>query len=348
MKKLTTIFMGVLLFIVVGGMTANAQVVIKMGHAGMTDDSAGAVGSTKFKELVEKYSNGEITVDIFGKAQMGGEQQMTQALQLGTLEMQWIATNNLTPRVPSLGYFNLPFIVKSVEAAERLQEASWDFAQAATIKQANVRLLGWEIMGFRVFFNSQRPINSVADMKGLIWRVPKDDILVGNYEAWGVSPQPMAWHELFNALTQEVVHGGGNPWDDIVTAKLYEPCKYLTPMHYHVLSHCIIIAEPFFQKLTPEQQEWVTAAGKGMTDYMKYHMKYITEPEKVAFLKNAPGIKINTPTDEASFFIAQDNWPKFYKSIGAGDEKLGEQIVKEADEIASYKREKFSENLIMK
>ena len=349
MKKLAVLFLvGFLAAITFAPQAANAEVVIKFGHAGMSETSAAEVGAQIFKKLVEKYSNGEIKVEIFPKAQMGGEQQMTQALQLGTLEMQWIATNNLTPRVRSLGYFNLPYIVKSLEQAERLQEGSWEFAQAATIKEANVRLLGWEVMGFRVFFNSKKPINTVADMKGLVWRVPKDDILVGNYEAWGVHPQPMAWHELFNALTQGVVHGGGNPWDDIVTAKLYEPCKYLTPMHYHVLSHCILIAEPFFQKLTPQQQEWVTMAGKGMTDYLKYDLKFVTNPEKINFLKNAPGIKINEPTDEPSFYVAQKNWPKFYKSIGLGDEKRGEQIVKEAEEIASYKREKFSENLIVK
>jgi TRAP-type C4-dicarboxylate transport system substrate-binding protein len=76
-------------------------------------------------------------------------------------------------------------------------------------------------MGFRAFFNNERPILHPEDIKGLIWRVPKDDVLISNYEGWGVSPQPLAWHELFNAPSKKVVNGGGNPFDDIGYHHLY-------------------------------------------------------------------------------------------------------------------------------
>ncbi|MBW1963006.1 MAG: TRAP transporter substrate-binding protein, partial [Deltaproteobacteria bacterium] len=226
MKRLFIVFFAVTFAVFsVGIQSVSAgPVVIKFGHAGMSKPNPADEYAEKFKEVVELWSQGEIKVEIYGKAQLGGEQQMTQALQLGTLEMQWIAINNLTPRVRSLGFFNLPYVVSSLEEAYRIHDAAWKHARNWTIKEANVRLIGWEAMGFRAFFNSKRPIYHPSDMKGLVWRVPKDDILVGNYEAWGVNPQPMAWHELFNALTQGVVHGGGNPIDDIVSAKLYEPC----------------------------------------------------------------------------------------------------------------------------
>ena len=96
------------------------SVVIKLGHAGMSIPNPADAFAETFKELVELWSRGDIKIEIYGKAQLGGEQQMTQALQLGTLEMQWIAINNLTPRVRSLGFFNLPYVVSSFEEAYRI------------------------------------------------------------------------------------------------------------------------------------------------------------------------------------------------------------------------------------
>ena len=351
MKRLLSLFFAGV-FVVFGIAVQSVwagPVVIKFGHAGMSKPNPADEFAEKFKEVVELWSQGDIQIEIYGKAQLGGEQQMTQALQLGTLEMQWVAINNLTPRVRSLGFFNLPYVVSSLDEAYRIHDAAWKHAQNWTIKEANVRLIGWEAMGFRAFFNSKQPINHPADMKGLVWRVPKDDILVGNYEAWGVSPQPMAWHELFNALTQGVVHGGGNPIDDIVSNKMYEPCKYITQMHYNLLQHCVLIAEPFYQKLSKEHQEIIIKAGAAVTDYLRWWMENIQQPRQLLALKSKPGMKFNDPANEEEFAeLAKKNWPKFYKTIGRGDAKRGEQIVLEASKIAKGEMKTFSDSVLLK
>jgi len=351
MKRFAICFLAFSL--VLFGVFANSvwaqSVVIKFGHAGMSKPNPADAFAETYKELVELWSGGDIKIEIFGKAQLGGEQQMTQALQLGTLEMQWVAINNLTPRVRSLGFFNLPYVVSSLEEAYRIHDAATKHAQNWTIKEANVRLLGWEAMGFRAFFNSKRPINHPSDMKGLVWRVPKADILVGNYEAWGVHPQPMAWHELFNALTQGVVHGGGNPIDDIVSAKLYEPCKYITQMHYNLLQHCVLIAEPFYQKLTKDQQMIIEKAGVETTKWLRWWMENLQQPRQLLTLQGKPGMKFNEPADETEFAeLAKKNWSKYYKTIGRGDAKRGEQIVQEAAKIAKGQMKTFSDNLMLK
>ena len=41
----------------------------------------------KFKELIEKRSNGQLKVEIYPSSQLGGEREMQEMVALGTLEM---------------------------------------------------------------------------------------------------------------------------------------------------------------------------------------------------------------------------------------------------------------------
>ena len=332
------------------GAAAEAAKPIKMvfGHAGMTKETPAQAWADFFKEKIEEISNGQMTVEIFGEGQLGGEQQLVQALQLGTVDVAWAAINNLTPRVPRLSFFNLPYLMGSLEEAYKVQDAITDAAQSWTIAQANIRLIGWEAMGFRAFFNNKKPINTVEDMKGLIWRVPPDDVLIGNYEAWGVHPQPLAWVELFNALSQGVVNGGGNPYDDIISNKLYEVAPYITPMHYNLLCHQVSIRESLYKSMTPKQQELLMEAAEYATAKLSIYVED-TISKREQELRDNPKVKINEPTDEQGFADrAMVNWPKFYKLIGGGDAAIGEQLVKEIKEIADGKRDKLSDNLYLK
>ncbi|WP_289460437.1 TRAP transporter substrate-binding protein DctP, partial [Klebsiella pneumoniae] len=68
---------------------------------------------------------------------------------------------------------------------------------ANTIRDAKVRIVGWTYTGFRVLTNSKKPVTTLEDLKGLKIRVPKNEIMIATYQAWGINPVPMAWSETF-------------------------------------------------------------------------------------------------------------------------------------------------------
>lgn len=332
----------------VSGPSMAQDVKMRFGDGGMSNDSVGVVHPNYLAERASKLSGGRFKIETFHHAVLGDEIQMVQQVQQGSLQAVFIGNNNMTSRVPEFLIFSLPYMFNSIEEGYRLQDKGWDAMNNWAIQRAGVRVLAQECMGFRAFFNTKQPINAVADLKGLKWRVPPDRVLIANFKAWGVNPSAIPWNETFNALAQGVVDGGANPYDDIVTAKLYEVAKYITPMHDHLLCHMLLFSEPFFQRLAKKDQEIITKAGIESTEYIR---EWTGEHEKqqLAFLQAQPNIKFNKPSDEGPFRrLAVKNWPLFYKEVGGGDEKRGAQIVTEAAEIAKGKRAGFSRNLFLK
>ena len=65
--------------------------------------------------------------------------------------------------------------------------------------------------GYRIITNSKKPINTMADLKGLKIRVPAVELQLAAFRSWGVEPHPLAWSETFNGLQQGVVDGQENP-----------------------------------------------------------------------------------------------------------------------------------------
>ena len=85
------------------------------GHTG-NDRTTYQVGMEKFKEEVEKNTNGRYVVEIYPQT-LGGDQELMQSLQIGTADFGEVNTTVLASIVPELGVFDLPFIFETREQA---------------------------------------------------------------------------------------------------------------------------------------------------------------------------------------------------------------------------------------
>lgn len=295
-----------------------------------TGDAAGSTQyetATKFAELVEKKSNGKYKFNFFPNGQLGSEQDTVNDCAMGTLDFSVLAINNLTPFSPSVGVFSLPYVIQSLEEAALLTQGEiGDELAKNTVRDASVRILGWTYSGFRVLTNSKHPVKEVADLKGLVIRVPKNAIMIDTYKAWGINPTPMAWSETFTALQQKVVDGQCNPFLTVNVMKFNEIQKYITTIRYIFSLEPLIMSEDLFQSQSPEMQKILIESGKEAT---LHSQKYLVETEdgiKKAF--RAEGLMIDEAANGEKEWIdkaTQAVWPKYYKSIG-GKDKLAKVL----------------------
>ncbi|MFA0543958.1 TRAP transporter substrate-binding protein DctP, partial [Vibrio sp. 10N.222.52.B7] len=98
------------------------------------------------------------------------------------------AINNVTPFSPTVGLLTMPYVIQSAEEAVLLTQGQvgQDLVDN-TIRDAGVRIVGWAYSGFRVLTNSKKPVASPEDLKGLVIRVPRNEIMIASYQAWGVN-----------------------------------------------------------------------------------------------------------------------------------------------------------------
>ena len=93
-------------------------------------------------------------------------------------------------------------------------------------KEANFRVMGHLYRGSREL-TSNREIRSIDDLGGLKIRVTPIKERLETWKAFGASPTPMAWSEVFTALQQGVIEAQENPIAAVHAEKLAEVQDYL-------------------------------------------------------------------------------------------------------------------------
>ena len=298
MRRFLTAFAAAVLMLSLG--TADAAEYKKMTIRAATANPQGSlhvVAIDKFKEIVEKESNGAITVQTFYGGSLGDEQANVKQLRNAEIHLAVLADGNLTPFAPQ--------------------------APDAIAKQSRTRPLSWLVGGYRIITNSKKPINTMADLKGLKIRVPAVELQLAAFRSWGVEPHPLAWSETFNGLQQGVVDGQENPHAINRDQKFWEVQKYITNIHYMLWVGPMLVSDPWFRKLDPQTKALVEKAAK---EAAAYEWKWSAEQDEIALKEClARGMVINDVSDEPAWTeAARSVWPQFYDKVG------GKAVVDEA------------------
>jgi tripartite ATP-independent transporter DctP family solute receptor len=277
--------------------------------------------ATKFKQTFEQKTGGKHKLDLFPNGQLGSEENTVNNAAMGTLDFSILAINNVTPFSPTVGVLSLPYVIQSAEEAKKLTmgEVGKELT-ANTVRDANVRIVGWAYSGFRVLTNSKKPMKTLADLQGMKIRTPKNEIMIATYQSWGINPTPMAWGETFPALQQRVVDGQDNPYITIHAMKFNEVQKHITNIRYVFSLEPLIVSEAVFKRQSADVQKAILEAG---AEASEHSYKWLLDTEdKIKKDLVAKGMQITDPADGEKEFISKATtavWPKFYASIGGKD-----------------------------
>lgn len=310
-----------------------AKTAVILGHAVEPGPNYGHLTAEKFKELAEKYSNGELDVQIYPGAQLGDEQELVRSMQMGTVHAALVAINNFNVYAPELGYYTLPYMFDTEQQFRKVTDAMWDQNNEWAIKDAGIRFLSILEIGFRNLTNSKKPVKTLDDLKGLKIRVPRNTIMLNAFGSFGVEPVAVAFAETFNALQQGVVDGQEASYNIVTAKKFQEVQKYATDIAYIIHSGCLIMAEKFLQSLPKEQQDAIIKAGK---DAMEYERGFADEMKKtdVKIMTDAGMVLNGPPTDMPEWVKrGRSTWPAAYSIIGGGDEAKGKAVIELVEKV---------------
>ena len=294
--KLAKLFFALIVAALVAAPAAHAQKVLKYAHfQPAKDDQPKHVAALAFKEQVEKATNGSIKVEIYPAGQFGKDQPTMEGLKLGTLELAVAHDGAIATVYKQIGVLGIPFLYENHEHAWRVYDSKWkDEMSADMIKKAGIRMLGVADNGVRHFTNSQKPIHTPADMKGMKIRIQPSPVYKTLVESLGASASAIPWAELPTALQQKVVDGQENGVTNILAASLYQSQKYVT-LDGHVWSiHAYLINERFYQGLTPTEKKAVDEAAQKA---IAIHRKMTSDQDKNAKqILEKVGMQVYTPS----------------------------------------------------
>ncbi|NSW92678.1 MAG: DctP family TRAP transporter solute-binding subunit [Firmicutes bacterium] len=308
---------------------SSSATVIKFAHNGPSiPEHPMNVAANKFKELVEKNSNGQLKVEIYPAGQLGDARTIVEGVQMGTIEMGDVENGPMGRFVPAAMLWDLPYLFRDLDHAHKVLDGSVGQKIANMYLEKGIRLLAYNDGGFRYFTNNKRPINTPDDMKGLKIRVMESEVMIDTINAFGATAVPMAFGEVYTALQQGTVDGQENPLDLIDSQKFYEVQDYLSLSEHFYYPRQYIISENFYNALSSELQGVVADAAKEACRVQREELaKY--SANMLGKLKEA-GMQVNEVEKEPFMQIAKEKvYKKFYGKIGNGDEAAGKALIEE-------------------
>ena len=289
---------------------AAEAIVLKIGISTNEEDPR-AKGAQQFIDEITEKTGGAVTGQLYPSGQLGGDADLINSLVLdaGTVDVIITDNSNFATLAPDMGISALPFLFSSFEDAWEFCDGPIEAAAEASLVDNNIRVLAHYDNGFRCVTNSKGPVETPADMQGMLIRTPENPVIMATMTALGANPQPLSFSELYQALQQGTYDAQENPIPVIYNNKLYEVQAYLSVTNHIYSGMCFAIAESVWQKLTPEQQEIVQAAATASAETDREMNKQQTS-DYVANLEEA-GMQINypelAPFQEATKSVIENN-----------------------------------------
>lgn len=219
----------------------------------------------RFKEYVEFKTNGEITVRLFPGNQLGGEREMLEQVQQGSLELTFPADGAMAGFYPPIQVWSIPYIFESAPIAwEVINGPFGDAMRADILDKTGMRALAFSQNGFRSFTNNIRPIIEPADIAGMKIRTMESPVFMELVNSLGATAVPISGAEVVMALRQGIVDGQENPPAVVYSGGHGEVQKYYT-LNEHVFGlHVIIANNDWFSSLSPGHQQIIQDAARVM------------------------------------------------------------------------------------
>jgi len=195
------------------------------------EESKGSVQhqyAMRFKQLIEERTDGDVEVIVYPYGTLGTSTQITEQLALGVVEFAMASPGSLGKFIPELQVFLLHFVlpqqpdeVRTVLADPQLVE-SLDPLYA----EKGLSLLSMYSEG-QMAWTLKEEVRDPADFTGLKMRVMTSPILLAAYGAYGASPTPMPYSEVYSGLQLNMIDGQVNPVFAIERQKFHEVTDWL-------------------------------------------------------------------------------------------------------------------------
>ena len=250
--------------LVIGAQSASAEKVLKLGTVGFLGMPIGDAIAQALIPTIKEASGGKLTIEPHYRKSLCSEQSCGEQANQGLLQLWTSSTANFGNFGTSLAIFDLPYIFKSIEDADRIS-SEWLAKKQCDIaaeEAGHVCLTVYSSGGFRQLGNAHGPVHVPSDMKGIKWRVTKSPIEYTLIKNWGAVPVPYDWAQLYQGLQTGVVSGQyvATPWQHV--AKLHEVAKYFTEIGGSWSGNQLSMDKRQYDALSDQEREWLHKAAK--------------------------------------------------------------------------------------
>ena len=296
------------------GPASAQQKIIKLGLTA-AEGTPEVVASREFAKILAAKSNGAMRADVLAGGLAGGERDIVESQQIGSLQMSVVSgiVQNFDPAMMILEY---EFLFKNEDHVRKAMNGPiGEQINKRLVEKTKLRYLSVFMRTPRLL-TTRKPVNTLADLKGMKIRVPEMPARLALWRAMGASPTPLAFPEVFTGLQLGTIDGQENPIGLIYSAKFHEIVKYLAQTNHVYGFMLLTIADDFYKSLTPQQRTWVEASAK---EAAVFNDKYVKDTEADFMGKVTKTMTVTKPDVGPWREATADVYKQFLNVQGFGD-----------------------------
>ncbi len=234
---------------------------ITFAHVSAESTSTHAA-ALKFKEEVEKNSNGKLAVNVYPSGQLGGDRELIENTQNGSVTAMLSSPAPQVNFVRSATIFDTPFAFNDLTHARKvLNDQEFIDVMGKEYEASGFHYFGASGQGFRTL-TANKKITTIDQLKGLTIRTMENKYHMKTWELLGANPTPLTFNELYTALQQGVVAAQENPIELVHSQKFYEQQKYIMDTNHILQSNAWIMNKAFYEGLSDDLKKVCDNAAK--------------------------------------------------------------------------------------
>lgn len=293
------------------------------------------VWANNFSDHMKEWSGGKINIEVYPYGTLGTTGDINELAQMGVVEFVFSDHAWISSFVPQAQALALNYIFPTEKVPQVLDHMAKNGDFLPLLEDAfrkndlvplSIMFEGWQ------WVTSNKEIKSLDDMKGLKLRLMSSKLLVEDYKAYGASPTPMSYGEVYSGLQMGLIDAQVNPLFAIYSMKFYEVQDYVTQLKSEPFIGIPTVNQKFFDGLPKEVQDemrkfWrdaIIPAGEWITE------RNASDMEKMKADK--PSLKFYVLDDAtiAKFKAeAETVYPMYPKIGGEGAEKVLDALLKD-------------------
>jgi TRAP-type transport system periplasmic protein len=268
-----------------------AQTITLNGASQFNDDHAFTKAMVRFEELVKQYYGKPINFILHKNSSLGLEKQYFEYMAQGkAVDYAIVSPAHMSTFSKAAPFIDAPFLFRDLDHWNKVLDADILAPIADEIaKKADVMLIGYAGGGVRnIFIN--KPMTSLAEIKGLKVRVQGAPIWSRTFAATGMSPTVIAYNEVYNAIQNNVIGAGENEAAGVESMKFYEVAPNLAMTEHAITIRPLCFSAKTFKALPPDLQQAILKAGKEAGAYGR-KVESTEDAQKLDALEKAGKLK---------------------------------------------------------
>lgn len=283
----------------------------------------------KFKEYIEQ--NSDHTLQIYRFGELGESDDIMEQTQSGILNFVNQSPGFTGSLIPEAQIFFIPYLMPTdmstvIEFFRKSEAINQDFPELYA--EHGLELLKMYPEGEMVV-TVDEPVTTPEGFKNKKIRVMTNPLLSETYDAFGATPTPLPWGEVYGALQTNMIQGQENPIFWIESGGLYEVSPNLIFTGHGWFTTAMMANQNFFDGLSDEDQKLVRDASDYAFEEIIDHIDGLADASLAKIQKASDKVTVTrlTPEQIEAFQArAPQVEDKFIEMTGEGGEELLEQF----------------------